>query len=302
MQHDVATESFGLGLAAFLGLLEGLTEFLPVSSTGHLILAGHFLGFTGEVAVSVDICIQLGAVLAILAYERKKIFSLLHEGWSEQTALRKKLWGSESFRRSESDYKAILKESWNDHPNFWFLVGLAIAFLPSAVVGFTTHEWIEIHLFSPHTIAVSLIIGGMIILGVERGPHRARIHQLQHVGIRTALLVGIAQCFALIPGTSRSGSTIIGGLLAGLDRKVATEYSFFLALPTMIAATGYKLVDSYHLFNVADALALFLGMLVSFVVAWTVIALFLTFVKRHTLQVFAYYRMAIGTILLIILS
>ena len=183
----------------------------------------------------------------------------------------------------------------------WFLLGLGAAFIPAAVVGLLTHEWIETYLFSPNTVAISLIIGGVIILVVETWPKTVKITQLEQVGLTAAVGVGIAQCMALIPGMSRSGSTIVGGLLLGLDRKVATEFSFFLALPTMFAATIYKLAQSIHLFGADDIFALLIGMFVSFLVAWAVIASFLTYVKRHTLKVFGYYRVVLGTIILFVI-
>ena len=288
-------EEFGPGLAVLLGMLEGLTEYLPISSTGHLILAGHWLGFTGHVAVSVEICIQLGAVLAVVAYERAKIRSLLSHANQEQRELRRHMLSP------ASSFMHTVRTSTGTHHHLWFLIGLGAAFLPAALVGLLTHEWIEEHLFSPRTVALSLILGGIIILIVETWPGTVRCTALEHIGLSRAVGVGLAQCVALIPGMSRSGSTIVGGLLLGLDRKVATEFSFFLALPTMFAATGYKFVQSYHLFNAQDLLALFIGMVVSFLVAWTVIAAFLTYVKRHSLKVFGYYRVVLGTIILIVL-
>ena len=296
-------EQFGPGQAVFLGLIEGLTEFLPVSSTGHLILAGHWLGFTGTLAVSVDICIQFGSILAIVVYERAKILTLLGKAVEEQAAIRRMIHTHRETRGDSSlqVWGPVLRRSVHEHRNLWFLIGLGVAFLPAAIVGLLTHDWIETYLFSPKTVAISLIVGGLIILFVEMRPKPIRYSELEQVGLRTAFGVGIAQCAALIPGMSRSGSTIVGGLLLGVDRKVATEYSFFLALPTMFAATGYKFMQSYHLFSAHDAAALALGMVVSFFVAWAVIALFLSFVKRHTLRVFAYYRVAVGMILLLLI-
>ncbi len=287
-------EQFGPGLAVLLGLVEGLTEYLPISSTGHLILFGHWLGFTGHVAVSVEICIQLGAVLAVVAYERVKIRSLLSQANQERHSLRRQLQTSTSSRM------ALIRTSANTHSHLWFLIGLGAAFLPAALVGLLAHEWIEEHLFSPRTVALSLIIGGIVILIVETWPKPVRCTVLERIGLSKAVGVGFAQCMALIPGMSRSGSTIVGGLLLGLDRKVATEFSFFLALPTMFAATGYKFVQSYHLFNAQDVLALGIGLVVSFLVAWAVIAAFLSYVKRHTLKVFGYYRVGLGTIILFV--
>ncbi len=293
-------EKFGLGSAALLGFLEGLTEYLPVSSTGHLILMGHWLGFTGNIAISVDICIQIGAVLAVVFYEREKILGLLRNGFQEQQEFRKGLRGNTKTEHAQS-WQAYLRQSAQQHRNMWFLLGLSAAFIPAAIVGLLTHNWIEEHLFSAKTVAISLIIGGIIILMVETWPKCVSITQLEHVGLPAAVGIGVAQCVALIPGMSRSGSTIVGGLLIGLDRKVATEFSFFLAIPTMFAATGYKLIQSFHLFSANDMFALLIGMFVSFVVAWAVIGSFLTYVKRHTLKVFGYYRITLGALILLIL-
>jgi undecaprenyl-diphosphatase len=286
---------WGPELAVILGIIEGLTEFLPVSSTGHLILAGHALGFTGDIASNVEISIQLGAILAVLVYERSKIASLLSQGAAEQTQLRRMLTGPYS-----NNWRTAVRLSMATHRNLWFLIGIGLAFLPAALLGFAAHKWIKAYLFTPATVAASLIIGGIIILMVERMTERATTKHLLDVSPRSALWVGLAQCASLIPGMSRSGSTIIGGLLAGLDRRVATEYSFFLALPTMIAATIYQLIKSQASFTRQDYLALAVGLGVSFLVAWAVIAAFLTYVQRHTLRAFAYYRMVLGVVVLLV--
>ncbi len=295
-------EGWSPELAALLGVVEGLTEFLPVSSTGHLILVGHFLGFTGDIATSGEISIQLGSILAIFAYERAKIVSLFREAAQEQVLFRNLL--RENWSRGQwpvrERWSAILYRSAAVHRSLWFLIGLAVAFAPAALLGFVAHTWIEAFLFTPHTVAVALIAGGLIILLVEGMPRRVHLARLDLVGTRNAFWVGIAQCVSLIPGISRSGATIIGGLLAGMDRKVATEYSFFLALPTMIAATTYKMIKSRSLFSTEDALALGLGLVVAFLVAWAVIALFLAYVKRYSLNVFAYYRIALGAAVLMV--
>ncbi len=283
---------WGPALAVILGIVEGLTEFLPVSSTGHLILVGHAFGFTGEVAANAEISIQLGAILAVIVYERNKINTLLSRAFGEQAALR------QSLAQSATSRTDALRRSISDHPHLWFLLGLGAAFLPAGLVGFATHGWIKAHLFSPQTVAITSIVGGLIILAVEARDTQPHVQQLEQVGLRKAVLIGLAQCASLIPGMSRSGSTIIGGLLVGLDRKVATEYSFFLALPTLIVATSYETWKSRGLFRPEDFAALGIGMLVSFVVAWVVIAAFLTFVKRHTLRPFAYYRIIMGLIVL----
>jgi undecaprenyl-diphosphatase len=283
-------QSWGPELAIILGIVEGLTEYLPISSTGHLILVGHWLGFTGETAASVDIAIQLGAILAVIVYERHKLASFLSQAVTEQVLFRS-LCG-------QGSWTAAVTQSMAEHKNLWFLIGLFVAFLPVAVVGLLSHHWIETHLFNPRTVAVASIVGGLIIMAVEAMHREARVTQLEQVEVKMAWWVGVAQCVALIPGTSRSGATIIGALLAGMDRKTATEYSFFLALPTLLAATGYKLVKSAALFSMQDLLALGLGLIVAFLIAWAVIAGFLNFVKQHSLFVFAYYRIAMGLLVL----
>lgn len=284
---------WGPALAVILGIVEGMTEFLPVSSTGHLILAGHAFGFTGEVAANAEISIQLGAILAVVAYEREKLKVLFARAAGEQADLRHFLSNS-----SNGSWSTLLRKSMVLHPNLWFLIGLGAAFLPAGLIGFATHGWIKAHLFSPQTVAITSVIGGIIILAVEARPRAGTVQQLEQVGLRDAVFIGLAQCASLIPGMSRSGSTIIGGLLIGLDRKVATEYSFFLALPTLIIATCYQMWKSRDVFRSEDFLALAVGLLVSFLVAWLVIAAFLTFVKRHSLRPFAYYRIAMGLVVL----
>jgi undecaprenyl-diphosphatase len=288
-------EEWGPELALLLGLIEGLTEFLPVSSTGHLILVGHFLGFTGEMASTVEISIQLGAVLAVVAYERVKIVTFLRNAAKEARLFRRTVRA----RRSDP-WQSVITRSALAHRHLWFLIGLAIAFFPAALFGLIAHKWIETHLFTPQTVAAALIAGGLIILLVERRARAVRVEQLDHVGVRHAFLVGLAQCASLFPGVSRSGATIVGGLLVGMDRKVATEYSFFLALPTMLAATGYKIIKSHELFTLHDAAALTLGLVVAFIVAWGVISVFLTYVKRHRLSIFAYYRILLGIVVLLV--
>lgn len=282
--------TWGPELAIILGVVEGLTEYLPISSTGHLILVGHWLGFTSETAASADILIQLGAILAVIVYEREKLRSFLSQASVEQASFR-------SLCR-QGTWTTAVGQSMMKHRSLWFLIGLFLAFLPAAAVGFLTHDWIETTLFNPRTVAVASIVGGLIILVVEALKKEARYTQLEQIGLSTAVWVGLAQCASLIPGTSRSGATIIGALLAGMDRKTATEYSFFLALPTLIAATGYKLLKSASLFSTQDFLALGLGLAVAFLVAWAVIAGFLNFVKRYSLAVFAYYRIAMGLVVL----
>lgn len=286
---------WGPVLAVILGIVEGLTEFLPVSSTGHLILVGYALGFTGDVAANAEISIQLGAILAVIVFEREKIGRLVSGAWQEQTKFRSFLHSTQ-----HPTWSACLHASLQAHPNLWFMLGLGIAFLPAALVGLAAHGWIKSHLFTPHTVATTSILGGIIILIVEATAKTSRAMSLDQVSPKQAFWIGLAQCASLIPGMSRSGSTIIGGLLAGLDRKVATEYSFFLALPTIIAATVYETWKARGTFTDQDFLALGLGMIISFLVAWAVIAAFLTYVQRHTLRVFAYYRIILGVVVLLI--
>ncbi len=286
---------WGPALAIILGIVEGLTEFLPVSSTGHLILVGHALGFTGDAAANAEISIQLGAILAVIVFEREKISRLISGAWQEQAALHR-------LRNTgqHKTWRALLFASMQAHPSLWFVIGLGIAFFPAAAVGFLAHGWIKSVLFTPQTVAATSIIGGIIILLVEARAPQVTTTQLDQVPVKSAFWVGVAQCASLIPGMSRSGSTIIGGLLAGLDRKVATEYSFFLALPTIIAATAYQMLKATATFTQQDYVALGIGLVVSFLVAWAVIAAFLTYVQRHTLRVFAYYRIILGILVFIV--
>ncbi len=295
-------EDWGPGLAIILGIVEGLTEFLPVSSTGHLILVGHYLGFTGELAASIDIAIQLGSILAIVAYERAKLISFASGAARDQAGLRTLIrsGGQPGRRRSRKEWGDLLRRSLTEHQDLWFLIAILVAFVPAAIVGLLTHRWIKTYLFKPETVAGALILGGLVILAVESRRTEPRVHELKHVGLRSALAVGLAQCCALFPGVSRSGATIIGGMLGGMDRRVATEFSFFLALPTMLAATGYQIYKARDLLSAEDFLALGLGLLVAFFVGWAVIAGLLAFVKQHTLRLFGYYRIALGLIVLLV--
>jgi undecaprenyl-diphosphatase len=256
-----------LWAAIILGAVEGLTEFLPVSSTGHLILVGHTLGITGEYAVSFEIAIQLGSILSVVVYFRRRL-------------------------------RDLLQRFPTDPPSRQLAYGIGLAFLPAAVLGLATHEWIETHLFGPVTVAGALIAGGAAILAIEHTVKERRITGLGNVGLREAWWVGVAQCFSLFPGVSRSGATIMGGLVVGMDRTTATEFSFLLALPTMIAATGYKIVRSHALLLQDDPLLFPIGLATAFVTGLLVIAGFLAFIKQHTFKPFAYYRIALGILVL----
>ncbi len=254
-----------------LGIVEGLTEFLPVSSTGHLILVGYALNFTGEDAASFEIVIQLGAILSVVVYFRRLLWDL---------ALRLSV----------------------DRASQRLALALIIAFVPAAIMGFALHKWIERHLFGPVTVAWALILGGVVILLVEHNIGKRQPQGLDQITLRQAWWVGIAQCFSLFPGVSRSGATIIGGLLSGMDRTTATEFSFLLSIPTMLAATGYKILKDHDVLLGGDPLLLPLGLAVSFVSGLAVVAGFLAFVRSHTFKPFAYYRIVLGVIILAVMQ
>jgi undecaprenyl-diphosphatase len=244
--------------AFILGIVEGLTEFLPISSTGHLILAGDLLGFNGEQAKVFHVAIQTGAMLAVLWEYRARFFAV--------------------------------------DPALWR--NLAVAFVPAAVLGLAFGGAIKQFLFSPVPVALAFIVGGLIILLVERRPRAARVESTRAMSWQDALKVGIAQCFALIPGTSRSGATIIGGMLFGLSRPAATEFSFFLAVPTLVAAGAYDLWKQRALFSVADLDMFAVGLAMSFVSAFVVIRWLVRYVATHDFRPFAWYRIAFGLVVL----
>jgi undecaprenyl-diphosphatase len=250
-------------------LVEGATEFIPVSSTGHLILVSSWFGLLDERAKTFDIFIQLGAILAIV--------------W----LYRVRLAGSLIAARRDAGSRRLF-------------VGLFIAFLPAAVVGFLTHEWIKARLFNPTVVAVALVAGGILILLIERWSPQSRIGNVYEVPARTALGIGIAQVLSLIPGTSRSGATIMGGYALGLSRTAATEFSFFLAIPVMLAATTYDLLKSWSVLAVTDIPMFVVGFIVSFVSALIVVKAFLAYVSHHSFRVFAWYRIGFGTVLLLV--
>jgi len=258
--------------AIILGIVEGVTEFLPISSTGHLILFGHFLGFTGKFATMFEIIIQLGAILAVVYFYRSKI-------WSSLQNLKPGAWGF---------------KLW-----FWII----IAFLPSAILGFTTNDYIEQYFFSPLTVSIALVVGAFLILIVEQiFAKRNKCDDMMQMTTKKSLIVGLGQCMALIPGMSRSASTIMGGMFAGFSIKAAAEFSFFLAIPTMFAATGFSLLKGFAAMTMNEWVALAVGFVVSFIVALLVIGKFLAFLGKHSLKVFAYYRLVVGIIMLILIS
>lgn len=259
--------------AAILGIVEGVTEFLPISSTGHLILAGEALGFTGDTANTFEIFIQLGAILAVVWTYRGKIFDFFGASGKEES--RKSL-------------------------NLWMKV--FVAFLPAAIVGFLLHDTVKEYLFRPEVVAGSLIVGGILILVIESLVKKFSVDSLEKVSWKKSLSVGFAQILALIPGVSRSGATILGGMVSGMNRVTATEFSFFLAIPTMFAATLYDLYKSASLLQASDFPMFAVGFLVSFFSALVVIQFLLKFVSTHTFRVFAWYRIVLGVIVILALA
>jgi undecaprenyl-diphosphatase len=255
--------------AAILGLVEGATEFIPVSSTGHLIVVSDWLGLLDERAKTFDIFIQLGAILAIVWLYRDRLA------------------------------RSVMAARY-DPASRRFLNNLIIAFLPAAVVGFLLHGWIKHHLFNSTVVAAALVTGGLIILMIERWAPMPRVTDVTAMPARTALGVGLAQVLSLIPGTSRSGATIMGAYALGLSRTAATEFSFFLAVPVMLVATVYDLAKSWSVLASSDVPMFAVGFIVSFVSAIVVVRAFLSFVSHHSFRVFAWYRIAFGTVLLLV--
>lgn len=257
--------------ALIMGLVEGFTEFLPISSTGHLILAGSLLDFTGEKVNTFEIAIQGGAMIAVIWEYHRKI-------------------------------RDVLCGMFRDARSMRFVLNLVISFMPAAALGYLFHDAIDSLLFKPVPVALAFIVGGIIILWVEKrakaNPVAVRIHSIDDMSMLDALKVGIAQSFALIPGTSRSGATIIGGMLFGLSRKAATEFSFFLAIPTLLAATFYKLWEARHILTVEDIPLFGIGAFTAFVSAFLCVRWLLRYISSHDFTVFAWYRIVFGLIVL----
>lgn len=251
-----------------LGIIEGLTEFLPVSSTGHLILASELLGFKGPAELAFKIAIQLGAILAVLVAYRHR-FARVIAGLARREA------GALAFTRN-----------------------ILLGFVPALLVGVVAYEAIKVMLETPVVVAVALILGGVVILVIERLAHGKRFSSVEAIPGLTALAVGVGQCVAMVPGVSRSGATIMFGLLAGLDRKTAAEYSFFLAVPTMTAATAYALYKNRDALGGGDMTAIAIGFGVAFVVALAVVKGFVAIVGRYGFAPFAWYRIVAGSLAL----
>lgn len=262
-----------LAKAVVMGVVEGLTEFLPVSSTGHLILTAGLIGFTSEKAVVFEVVIQLAAILAVVLQYKARVVSTVRGLGRDPVANR-------------------------------FTLNVLAAFLPIAVLGLLFASHIRTYLFAPIPVALAFVFGGVVILWVERRLARpdqtVRVHSLDDMPFRDALKIGFIQAIALIPGMSRSGATIIGGVWIGFSRKVATEFSFFLAMPTILAASVYELYSNRHLLGVEDIPLFAVGSLASFLSAYACVRWLLRFVAQHDFRVFAWYRIAFG--LLIVLS
>lgn len=255
--------------AAVMGVVEGLTEFLPISSTGHLILAGALLGFADAKAKVFEIAIQSGAILAVvIVYWRRLAATAMH------------LPDSVGARR--------------------FVLNVLVGFLPAALVGLLAYKAIKLHLFNAPVVAASFIVGGFIILWAEKRQQDQppRVDQVDTMSVLDALKVGLVQCLGMIPGTSRSGATIIGGMLLGLSRRAATDFSFFLAIPTLVGAGAYSLWKERALLSMADLPLFATGFLVSFLSAWVCVQWLLRYIATHRFTPFAWYRIAFGVIVL----
>jgi undecaprenyl-diphosphatase len=257
--------------AVLIGLIEGLTEFLPVSSTGHIILAEDVLGFQGPPGKVFEIVIQLGAILAVCWLYRAKILATANGVLvRDATAVR-------------------------------FATAVSVAFLPAAFIGVIAHGFIKDHLFNPMVVAISLVLGGIAILLIERFAQRPRIKSVDEIDRMTALKVGLCQCLAMVPGVSRAGATIMGAVVFRVDRATATEFSFFLAIPTMLGATVYDLYKNWSTLSWNGAGLIAIGFVVAFISALLVVAAFVRFISRHGFAVFAWYRIAIGMAALVFL-
>jgi len=272
MTQGISLDIVLLIKAAIMGVVEGLTEFLPISSTGHLILAGSLLGFEGEKAKVFEIAIQTGAIFAVMLVYWQKIRATLVALPTQKQAQQ-------------------------------FALNVLIAFIPAVVLGLLLGKAIKAHLFTPVVVASTFIIGGFIILWAEKRqathPAAVRVNDVDQMTMLDAVKVGLVQCLAMIPGTSRSGATIIGGMLLGLSRKAATDFSFFLAIPTLIGAGAYSLYKERALLSMADAPMFAVGLVFSFISAWFCVRWLLRYISSHSFVPFAYYRIAFGLVVLL---
>jgi undecaprenyl-diphosphatase len=251
--------------AGLLGVVEGLTEFLPVSSTGHLLLMKHFLGWDDEAfGKSFAMLIQLGAILALLTIYFSRLWNLALNMFTSWAAAR-------------------------------FVIGVLLAFLPAAVIGALAHDFIKDKLFDVRIVCIMFILGGFVLVWVDRLNLQARYHEATAFSLPMYLGIGFVQCISMIPGVSRSGATIVGAMLLGADRRVATEFSFWLAMPTMIGAFAYETFKSRHELAGANVTLIAVGFIMSFICGWIVVKTFLRFVQRHSFAVFAWWRILLGS-------
>ena len=253
-------------VAIILGVVEGLTEFIPVSSTGHLIVAGSLLGFTGLKASSFEVAIQLGAILSVIFFYRKRLLSMILNKKDSTLAI------------------SSTMEGWSG------LCRIGLATLPALIAGYLFHDTIKSHLFTPVSVAWALALGGVGIIVVEKCVSRLSSQNLESLTLKQAFAIGLFQTLSLWPGTSRSAATIVGGLLLGLDRKSSAEFSFLIAVPIMLAATGHELLNMGSKFTTQDYFHLSIGFIVSFIVGLLAIATFIRLLSRWTLVPFAWYR------------
>ena len=256
-------------VSVILGIVEGLTEFLPVSSTGHLIIVNEFLNFTGEFAIMYDVVIQLGAILSVVVYFRKKLFPFF-------------------YKRTEGEKREV----WT----LWFKAVAGV--MPALVIAGVFADFMEEHLFTPVVVAAALILWGCFLIFIENKKRESSINSVAELSYKTAVAIGFIQCLAMVPGTSRSAATIIGAMLLGASRPVAAEFSFFLAIPTMVAASGYTLLKHGYAMTTHQAGVLAVGFVVSFIVALLVIALFMNFIRKHDFRIFGWYRIILGIFVL----
>ena len=253
--------------AIILGIVEGFTEFLPISSTGHLILVNQFLSFDKKFTLLFDIVIQLGAILAVLVYFFKK------------------LW---PFTKDAAKNKETL--------NIWYKTIIGV--LPAIVIGALFASKIEERLFNPWVVAIALLVGGLIIIFIERKNKQPKITSISNLSFKTAFLIGLVQCLSMIPGTSRSAATIIGAMIFGASRLVATEFSFFLAIPTMIAASAYSLFKYRALLDMNQSFILLVGFLISFIIALLAIKFLINYVQKNNFKIFGWYRIVLGILII----
>jgi undecaprenyl-diphosphatase len=257
--------------AFLMGLIEGLTEFLPISSTGHLILLGQLLGFEGPPGKVFEISIQLGAILAVVVVFWRRLLDVALHMWRPRT------------------------------PQRYFAINIILAFLPAMVIGGTLHGTITALLFNPYVVCVALILGGIAIIAIERRMPHPSIHSVPEIGPLAAVLIGFGQALAMIPGTSRSGATIITALLCGVDRKTAAEFSFILAIPTMLAATAYSLLKARNELSFDGMSLIAVGFVTAFVVALATVKAVLAVIGRIGFTPFGWYRIALGVVMLAVL-